>query len=544
MVGARSFGGPSPSAAAHAVSIGRLEQHHLFLRHVHLCLPDRPQIVYHPKTAALRSGYEVVTLHGEVGDGHDGQIELEGLPVGAVVERNVHAGFSTRIQQTFARRVGAEYAGEMLRRNAFGDEFPGAAVVLGFVEIRRIVADFVAGAGYVNTAFIERIGINAVDHHPFGHTGRRHILPVAPAVAADMNEAVVGAGPEQPFLIRRFYGGKDGAVVLHSCVVFGDGTAGRAEFGGVVAGQVGADDVPALAAVGGGVEVIGGGVEFFGIVGREENGEVPLEAVLHTFCAVSDGVVGPHVDGLRFVGFVVGAGQESAIAAAIHDVVVERVHGDVAAFAAGSGLPVLLGDGAAVGAVQDAHSGVVLLRAIDAVGEVVIGHDAVKLRGGLVVVGAPVFAAVEGYLCAAVVAYDHALVIFGRYPEVVVVAVGCFIRFEGAPAVGGLVIIHIEHIHNVGVFGIGIDAGVVPGALAQGAVFVELLPALAAVVGAIHAALIGLHDGPHAVLLHGRGRYADDAERAFGKAFVFRNLHPGIAAVGAFPQGRTLAAAF
>ena len=62
------------------------------------------------------------------------------------------------------------------------------------------------------------------------------------------------------------------------------------------------------------------------------------------------------------------------------------VHGQVGAFPAGRGFPVPLANGAAAAAVQNAHGGVVLLGAVDAVGEVVVRDHAVELAGGLVVI--------------------------------------------------------------------------------------------------------------------------------------------------------------
>src|SRR5205085_8587979 len=109
--------------------------------------------------------------------------------------------------------------------------------------------------------------------------------------------------------------------------------------------------------------------------------------------------------------------------AAVDDVGVLRVGHDVAALAARRRLPVAGTDGEAERAVADAHGGVVLLRAEEAVGEVGVGGDAVELRGGLVLLGGPGAAAVGGHLRAAVAALDEALRVEGIDPEVVVVAV-------------------------------------------------------------------------------------------------------------------------
>lgn len=90
-----------------------------------------------------------------------------------------------------------------------------------------------------------------------------------------------------------------------------------------------------------------------------------------------------------------------------------------------------------------------------------------KLGGGLVVVSTPVAATVEADAGAAVVGHDHALVVFGGYPHIVVVAVGGVVGFERGTAVGTFVVADIGDIDDVLVLGVGIDAGVVPSALAQ-----------------------------------------------------------------------------
>ena len=73
-------------------------------------------------------------------------------------------------------------------------------------------------------------------------------------------------------------------------------------------------------------------------------------------------------------------------------------------------------------ATGDAHGRIVLLRAVDVVGEIVIDSDAIKLRGRLILFG-PASAAIERNVCAAVVALNHPIRIVGRDPEIVIVAV-------------------------------------------------------------------------------------------------------------------------
>ncbi len=90
----------------------------------------------------------------------------------------------------------------------------------------------------------------------------------------------------------------------------------------------------------------------------------------------------------------------------------------------------------------------------------------VELRGRIILIG-PGLAAVHGDVGAPVVALDHALRVVGRDPHVVVVAVG---RPDGGPGlagVGRLVEADVEDVDGVLGLRVGVDAGVVEGALAE-----------------------------------------------------------------------------
>ncbi len=78
------------------------------------------------------------------------------------------------------------------------------------------------------------------------------------------------------------------------------------------------------------------------------------------------------------------ARDQAVVGAGVDDLRIARVGRDPAALAAAHVVPVLLGDAAAGGAAGDAHGGVVLLRAVDVVREIVVERHAVELRGGLV----------------------------------------------------------------------------------------------------------------------------------------------------------------
>ena len=92
----------------------------------------------------------------------------------------------------------------------------------------------------------------------------------------------------------------------------------------------------------------------------------------------------------------------------------------------------------------------------------IICSYAIKLGGWLVVVGGPVFTAIKGYLRATIIANDHAVGVFWRYPQIVMVAMWGISAFKGHAAIRAGLVAYIHHIDFVGVFGIGINARVIP----------------------------------------------------------------------------------
>ena len=435
-------------------------------RHGRRELVQGRDVVNQPEAPALGGGNQLVVLAGEVRHGHGRQVQLEGLPARAVVERHVEAVLGAAVEQAGAPGVGPHHAGEVGGRDAGHDAGPAAAVVGGFVEVGAEVAGFVAGSREVGGAFLGGMGFDAIDEAPLGQGGGRHLAPGFALVAGELHQPVVRARPDDARFHRRLGNGEHGAVVFHAGVVLGQRPARRAQGFGVVARQVGANGRPRLPLVGAHVQVVRAGKQLLGVVGREHQWEIPLEAVLHALGPVAHGVVGPHVDEAALVVGVVHAGEVAVVATAVHYLRVQRVDGQVGAFAAGGGLPVARADGAAAATVQNPHRGVVLLRPVDAVGKVRIRHHAVELAGGLVVVGGPVQAAVGADLGAAVVGNNHSVGVFRGNPQVVVVAVRGVAALEGAAPVLALVVRHVHHVEHVLVAGVGIQARVVPGPLA------------------------------------------------------------------------------
>ena len=84
------------------------------------------------------------------------------------------------------------------------------------------------------------------------HGGRfgnvlRDVGPVFAAVARDLDQAIVGAGPDQSFFFWRLGDCKDDGRILDADVVAGQ-AAGESLLALVVRSQIGTDQLPALPA--------------------------------------------------------------------------------------------------------------------------------------------------------------------------------------------------------------------------------------------------------------------------------------------------------
>src|SRR5262249_53701864 len=154
---------------------------------------------------------------------------------------------------------------------------------------------------------------------------------------------------------------------------------------------------------------------------RHQDRRVPLEAVLEVAGGAPGGELGPGRDLALLAETMIVVADRATVAAAVELVGVAWIGGDPAALAAGDGVPVLVADAAAARRARHRDAAVVLLRAVDPVGEAVVGGDAVELRGGLVANRRPGAAAVVAHRAAAVGAEDHALRVVGIQPQVVVV---------------------------------------------------------------------------------------------------------------------------
>ncbi len=109
---------------AHAIRGSRRQKLH---RRIHIGprqRSQRRQVVEHPEGAAVGGDYQAVVLHHQVVHRHGGQIELQLLPVRAIVDRDPDACLSAGIQQALALGIFAHGMDVVAFRNAGRDLRP------------------------------------------------------------------------------------------------------------------------------------------------------------------------------------------------------------------------------------------------------------------------------------------------------------------------------------------------------------------------------------------------------------------------------------
>src|SRR5436309_9106249 len=98
--------------------------------------------------------YQISSMNVQVVDGHRRQIEFERLPVGPIIQREVHAGFSTGKEQALAFGIFANGADIRSLGNSMHNQRPVLAVVTGAVYQRTEIIELVSIDGDIGRAGI------------------------------------------------------------------------------------------------------------------------------------------------------------------------------------------------------------------------------------------------------------------------------------------------------------------------------------------------------------------------------------------------------
>ena len=175
------------------------------VRHLIVQLMQRRQVVENPEAAALRREHQILVRHLDVGDRRDGQVQLEGLPVRAVVERDVHAELGAGVEQAGAIGIFAHDARRLIGRDAVlavGQLRPGLAEIVGAIDVRREIAQQESIDRHVRGPRSVRARLDVLHAAARRQVLRRHVGPRLAVVARHVDQAVVRSGPDQALLQR------------------------------------------------------------------------------------------------------------------------------------------------------------------------------------------------------------------------------------------------------------------------------------------------------------------------------------------------------
>ena len=203
---------------------------------------------------------------------------------------------------------------------------------------------------------------------------------------------------------------------------------------------------------------------------------------------------------------------------------IARVRHDKPAFAAACFEPILPPNRAPIGAARDADIRVVLLRAVNVVGERVVHSNVVKLCSGLVVLCGPVFAAVGRDAGPAVAHVGDAIWVRRINPKPVMIAVTRGQESEIFPTIDRFKKPGVYKVNRVRGLRVSINFAEIPGALAKPAIVIHASPMLPGIIRAVEAAILGFDDRIDAVRIGARNSDADLAEDSARKTIALETF--------------------
>ena len=104
-------------------------------------LMQQRQVIKDPERTTLGRGYQFffAFVNREISNRNDRQVQLHGLPVRAAIKREVHPGFSSRVEQTTLVRILPDHAGEGAVASRELGEFEVKTWINAIVQATRAV---------------------------------------------------------------------------------------------------------------------------------------------------------------------------------------------------------------------------------------------------------------------------------------------------------------------------------------------------------------------------------------------------------------------
>ena len=161
----------------------------------------------------MRGNHQIIVLYHQVVNRADRQIELQGLPMVAIIERDIDPQFRSGKQQPFADRVFADHPDIRSLGNAIGNLVPAFSVVVGAIDCRGNIVEAMAVNCGIRRSSFEMAGFKDADLAPLREACGRYIVPVFAVILGDLNQARVRPDPYLPGSDRRRCDGINHAVV-------------------------------------------------------------------------------------------------------------------------------------------------------------------------------------------------------------------------------------------------------------------------------------------------------------------------------------------
>ena len=140
-------------------------------------LSQRRDVVENPEGAPVGGDHEIIAVHGQIAHRSDGKIQLQRLPVVALVEGDFDAKLGAGVEELLLLRVFAHCQDELGRFEPRRDGIPALAIVARAIDIGGAVIEAMPLDRGVGDGGIEVRGFDEGDLAPGLNARRRHPNP-------------------------------------------------------------------------------------------------------------------------------------------------------------------------------------------------------------------------------------------------------------------------------------------------------------------------------------------------------------------------------
>src|SRR5580704_3844580 len=337
----------------------------------------------------MRRNDQVIVVNPEITHGRMRQIELETLPMIAVIERHPYARFRPREQKSLANGVFAHGVDRRVVRQTAGDKLPRFSAVVRAIDVWMLIIYAKTTHRSVRCLVIE-VRRDELRHlAPRRQFRRRDVFPVGSGVARGPNQPVVGSRPQRVQRFKRRCQRIDNSALFIGVGVFAGRIPHTCWNAGMLARKIRTDCFPRVPAVHRLKNKIRRVVEDMRIDRREKNWLCAIGTIL--------GVSDRNWRNILHLASFERVSRNFAPASSIDNVRIQRIRGGVSVFDHANRVPIAKGDFAVVAAARNTNRAAFLLPAENEVRKRIAGCDVIKLRSWLVIPSAPRFSAVDAH---------------------------------------------------------------------------------------------------------------------------------------------------